>query len=315
MVLTKVYVKYSVERISSKSSSPGGGTVGNGTKRYFQVKKAEESSRESENKFRDLVEKAIVGVYLVQDGVFKYVNSRFAEIHGYEMDELVDKKGPQDTVVPEDIPKLQENIARLLSGGTDVVRAQRFRITTKKGETRHAEVHSTHTLYRGKKALIGTLLDITEQKVTEEALTWKTAFLEALLGTSSDGILVIDSQGKTILQNQRTVDMWKIPQEMADRRDDEAQARHILSVVKDQSKFQQQALLLCSHPNEAIRDEVELFDGTVIERYSSLVVGKDGTPSDLIRQADGILYSAKQSGRDRVKSRRGCAKGKKTRRR
>ncbi len=108
-------------------------------------------------------------------------------------------------------------------------------------------------------------------------MTWKTAFLEALLDTSSDGILVIDNQGKTILQNQRTVDMWKIPQEMADRRDDKAQARHILSVVKDQSKFQQQALHLCSHPNEAIRDEVELFDGTVIERYSSLVVGKDGT--------------------------------------
>ena len=69
-------------------------------------KRAEASLRESENKFRDLVEKAIIGVYLVQDGLFKYVNSRFAEIHGYDVDELIDRKGPQETIVPEDLPEV-----------------------------------------------------------------------------------------------------------------------------------------------------------------------------------------------------------------
>ena len=58
-------------------------------------KQMEEALRESENKFRDLVEKSIVGVYLIQDKLFKYVNTRFAEIHGYTVEELVDKKSVQ----------------------------------------------------------------------------------------------------------------------------------------------------------------------------------------------------------------------------
>jgi PAS domain S-box-containing protein len=240
-------------------------------------KLAEELLRESENKFRDLVEEAIAGVFLIQDGVFKYVNSRFAEIHGYEVDELIDRKGPQDTVVTEDLAELKENLRKHLPDWADLVRAKEFRIKTKQGETRNVEIYTTDTIYRGKRALIGTLLDITERKATEEALQWKTAFLEALLDASSDGILVIDGQGKSILQNQRTVDLWKIPQEIVDRKDDEAQARHVLSVVKDPDKFNHQVLYLYSHPNESIRDEVELLDGTILDRHSSPVVGKDGT--------------------------------------
>ena len=157
--------------------------------------------------------------------------------------------------------------------------ASKFRITTKQGETRNVEVYGTLTTYKGKRAVIGTLVDVTERKLAEEALRWKTAFLEALLEVSPDGILVIDGEGKNILQNQRTVDLWKIPQEVADssREDGETWARHVLSVVKDPDKVNQQVAHLRSHPHESVRNETELLDGTVLERYSSPVVGKDGT--------------------------------------
>ena len=122
----------------------------------------------------------------------------------------------------------------------------------------------------------GIIWDVTDRKDAEEVLRWKTAFLEALLDASPDGILVVDGQGKIILQNQRTVDLWKIPQEIADCKDDEAQARHVLGVVKDPDEFNQQVLHLYAHPSDRIRDEVELLNGTVLDRYSSLV-GKDGT--------------------------------------
>ena len=240
-------------------------------------KRAEELLRESENKFKDLSEKAIVGVFLAQDGVFKYVNSRFAEIHGYEVGELIDRKGFQDMVVPEDLRGLQENLERLLSGEADLLRAQEFRLRTKQGETKNVEIHGTHTMYRGKRAIIGTLLDVTERKTAEEALRWKTAFLEALLEVSPDGILVTDGKEKNILQNRRTAELWKIPPEIADHMDDGAWGRHVLGMVKGPDKFNQQVLYLRSHPNESIRGEIELLDGTVLDRYSSPVVGKDGT--------------------------------------
>ena len=207
-------------------------------------KKTELSLRESEKKFRDLAEKSVVGIYLMQNEVFRYVNSRFAEIHGYEADEVIDKIGPQDTVFPEDLP---DALKKGVPGETFV--GGGFRIVTKQGEVRNVEIYGALTTYQGKKAVVGTLLDVTERKATEEALRWKTAFLEALLHTSLDGILVMNDQGKTILQNQRSMELLKIPQDVADRGDDEAQARYVLSMVKDPESFHRTVLYFLSHPD------------------------------------------------------------------
>jgi PAS domain S-box-containing protein len=240
-------------------------------------KKAEEVLRESENKFRDLAEKALVGIYLVQDGVFKYVNSRFAEIHGYEVAELIDRKGPHDTIVPEDLPELQENMRKHLSGEYDFVRAREFRIMTKQGETRNVEVYSTHTMYRGKRALIGTVLDVTERKVTQDALRWKTAFLEALVDSSRDGILVVDRERRKVLQNRRFVDLRKLPQQIAEEKDDEKRLSYLKTTVKDPDQWLEKVNYLYSHPDETSDDEIEFLDGTVLNRHSSPVLGEDGT--------------------------------------
>ncbi|MDZ7714822.1 MAG: PAS domain S-box protein [Balneolaceae bacterium] len=44
--------------------------------------------KQSENLFKALSEEALVGVYLIQDGIFKYINPQFADIFGYEEDEI-----------------------------------------------------------------------------------------------------------------------------------------------------------------------------------------------------------------------------------
>ena len=59
--------------------------------------------------------------------------------------------------------------------------------------------------------------------VRTSELLWKTAFLEAQLNSSIDGILVVDQQGKKAIQNQRVADLFKIPPAIADGNDDAAQ--------------------------------------------------------------------------------------------
>jgi diguanylate cyclase (GGDEF)-like protein/PAS domain S-box-containing protein len=238
-------------------------------------KRAEEALRESENKFRDLAEKSIVGVYLIQDGLFRYVNSRFAQIHGYAPEELIDRKRVEETVVPEDIQGVQDNIRKRMSGEVDLVRDE-FRIVTKQGDIRDVEIYGTHTVYQGRKAIIGTLLDVTERKQTEAMLSWKTAFLEAQVNSSLDGILVIDGQGRHVLQNQRTVDMWKIPGHAINDKDVSLRFSHMKDMAKNDRQFQQKVDYLRRHPNETSRDEIELNDGTVLDTYSCPVLGEDG---------------------------------------
>jgi diguanylate cyclase (GGDEF)-like protein/PAS domain S-box-containing protein len=235
---------------------------------------AEQAVLESESKFRALAEKSKVGIYLVQDGKFKYVNARFAEIHGYRPEELIDKKGVEDVILADDssvFEKAEDN--RGWSTSSDGFQLA-FRVLTKQGEIRDVEIYGSRTTYLGKSAMIGTLVDITERKKTEEMVRWKTAFLEAQVNSSLDGILVVDSAGKTILQNQRTIDIWKIPRSIIDRKDDREQLRHVVSMAKQPEKFKARILGLYGHPEETGRDEIELKDGTVLDCYSCPVRGE-----------------------------------------
>ena len=123
---------------------------------------------------------------------------------------------------------------------------------------------------------VAIMHDITERKKAEEILRSKTAILEAQLNSSIDGILIVDNQGKKIIQNQRTVELWKIPQNIADNNDDEAQVQHVKSMTRNPKQFVEKIVHLYNYPNETSRDEVELIDGTVFDRYSAPVLGKEG---------------------------------------
>ncbi len=123
--------------------------------------------RESENKFRDLAEKSLVGIYLIQDERIKYVNPVLAGFFGYTVDELVDAKNPFDLVLPEDWPVAEEHIIKLLSG--EIASAHyEFRGITKEKKTIFMEAYGTATILQGRPAVIGTLLDISERKLAEE---------------------------------------------------------------------------------------------------------------------------------------------------
>jgi PAS domain S-box-containing protein len=127
----------------------------------------ETALQESENKFRDLSEKSIVGIYLIQDNTFTYVNPMFARIFGYSVDELIGKKRPDNLVVPADWPLVQANLAKRLNGEALFIHYD-YRGTTKDGETISLDAYDTRTLFQGRFAVIGTVLDVTERRRAEE---------------------------------------------------------------------------------------------------------------------------------------------------
>ena len=153
-----------------------------------------EALRESEGKFRDLTEKSLVGVYLIQDNVFRYVNPRFTEIHGYEAEEMVDRISPQSLVLPEDWPAVNKNLRDRIAGRVGSVHHQ-FREVTKTGKIIYVEVYGSRTLYQGRPAVIGTLLDITERKQAENVLRRLNDFNTALIDNAPIAIFTLDAKG------------------------------------------------------------------------------------------------------------------------
>ena len=111
----------------------------------------------------------------------------------------------------------------------------------------------------------------------DEELRWRSTFLEAQVHASLDGILVVDAQGKKILQNQRCVELWKIPAEVVNSPDDQQQIRWVMSMTQDPGQFVQRIKELYARPGEKSRDEIALKDGRTLDRYSAPVIGEDGS--------------------------------------
>ena len=90
-------------------------------------------------------------------------------------------------------------------------------------------------------------MDITERKQAEEELRWKTAFLEAQVNSSIDGILVVDEHGKKILQSPRVIDLFKIPRHILDENNVDKQRRWVASVTKNPGHFIAKVAYLNAH--------------------------------------------------------------------
>lgn len=117
-----------------------------------------------------------------------------------------------------------------------------------------------------------------EQRVAERTKELAESFslLNATLNSTNDGILVVDHAGKKVIQNQRTVELWKIPAAVAANADDSLQIAHVTNMVRDPVKFIEHIKYLNAELEAVDRDEVELKDGTILERMTSPVLGKDG---------------------------------------
>ncbi|MGA1984236.1 MAG: PAS domain S-box protein [Acidobacteriaceae bacterium] len=116
--------------------------------------------------------------------------------------------------------------------------------------------------------------DITDREHADEDLLWKTAFLEAQTNSTGDGILIVDTQGNKLLQNHHIQELFKIPQSITDKSDCKSLLEHVLTTVKDPDRLREKVEYLNDHRNHTSRDELELLNGTVLEQYSSPVLGR-----------------------------------------
>jgi PAS domain S-box-containing protein len=175
------------------------------TRDITERKRAIDALRENEQRFRTLAESSLTGIYLFQNNVFQYVNPAFARIFGYEVDEVVGTLGPLDLTHPDDRELVRENIRRREQGEVGDIRYD-FRAVRKDGSVIHIEVHGSRLEYKGKPAVIGTLIDMTERKRAEEALREQEAQYRTLFEAAPIGIGVADREGNLLIFNKAMLD-------------------------------------------------------------------------------------------------------------
>jgi len=118
--------------------------------------------------------------------------------------------------------------------------------------------------------------DITERKRVDEEIVFKNIVLSTQQETTLDGILIIDEHGKIISFNQHFTDMWDIPDDVIESGEDILAIQSVITKVKDPGEFLERVKYLYEHKEEKSREEVDLVDGRVFDRFSAPMYGKDG---------------------------------------
>ena len=154
---------------------------------------------ETQQKFQNLVEKSLVGVYIVQGYRFVYVNPWMIEQSGYSEEELL--SSPLERFVhPDDLHIVMENIRARISGEKDQARYE-ARMQTKQGDIRWIEMLGTTILYGGAPAIIGTMVNITDKKNAYLELEKAVANLNTIFNNTAISFMLLDEQMRILSYN------------------------------------------------------------------------------------------------------------------
>ncbi|MCX6673216.1 MAG: PAS domain S-box protein, partial [Methanothrix sp.] len=121
-----------------------------------------EQIERSERIHRNIVENALAGIYILQDGAFRLVNPKLGEIFGCSAQSLLGLPLWQ-LVKPDDI----QCVSRLQRDLPSDIPVYESKVQRKDGTCRWIEFRTVPIEYEGKRAILGNLLDITARKELE----------------------------------------------------------------------------------------------------------------------------------------------------
>lgn len=119
-------------------------------------------------------------------------------------------------------------------------------------------------------AALQTARDELERRVEERTaeLARSLSLLNATLESTADGILVVDGHGRVTSFNTKFAEMWRLPREIVESRDDDRLLSLVLEQLKDSQAFLAKVRELYAQPELESFDTLDFIDGRRFERYS-----------------------------------------------
>jgi PAS domain S-box-containing protein len=157
----------------------------------------EKKLRESEERFRNITEQSLMGISVIQDGVFKYFNERVCEINGYSKEEM-NNWVPNEfskMVHPDDRKFVMEQAFKKQAGDEDIINQYSFRIVKKNGDVRWLEIFSKTINYQGSPADLVMTIDKTDSYEIEKKLKNSEEKYRKLFNAAPFAILLFNTDG------------------------------------------------------------------------------------------------------------------------
>ncbi len=239
-------------------------------------KRAEETIREDDAKFRSLVEQNVAGIFIVrEDGTIGYVNPFFASLLGYAAAELIGH--PLLDFIPEESRAYAgEKLGAELAGGLGFLQETS---AMQRGDGGRIDVllNASRSIFEGRPASLAVVLDVTERNKAQRELASTAAILTTEHEVSPDGIVAVDAQRSIISFNRRFVEMWGFPTEIiASKSEEQTFGWALQNRIADPAAIAPQMEEALAHPEERGHHEAALTDGRVFEIHRSPMTRPDG---------------------------------------
>jgi PAS domain S-box-containing protein len=177
-------------------------------------KQAEIALRESEEKYRRLIETLPIGVIVHQGGPIQLINPTGAKIMGGKTQEELIGTYVLDLVHPDYQQVVRKRIQATLTHdlNAEPIEEKLMRID---GTTFDAEVVALPINFKDKASMLVMFADITERKQAEAALRKSEENFRNLSENTADGILIVAPDGRHIYGNRHACDLLRYsPEEM-----------------------------------------------------------------------------------------------------
>jgi PAS domain S-box-containing protein len=185
-------------------------------------KLAGEKLRESEEKYRNLVDGADEAILVVQDGMLKFINHKTAELSGYSGPDLMGKPF-SEYIYPDDRTMVVDNYVKRMKGEPAPSRYE-FRLLAVDGSAKWVEMNTVQIDWNSKPASLIFLTDISERKQHENekekllAQLLQAQKMEAI-GTLAGGVAHDFNNLLTAISGYTTMAMGKIDESDPVQRD------------------------------------------------------------------------------------------------
>jgi PAS domain S-box-containing protein len=244
-------------------------------------KQAEEALRESELKYRSLVDQSLLGILIVQDGRVMYANDMITEKGGYSADELMALLPIQvmELIHPNDRTVVWNRMLNRSIGKKEPERNE-CRFFAKDGSIYWVDVHANVIEYLGKTAIQMFIVDISDRKKAEEEIHKSEERYEALLNAFPDEILFTDLEGRIQKFSPSGLKLFGYEQEALSNRtvldflvpEDRDRAAHNIALMH-------QGIFSGAGEYRGIRADGSLVD---IECNGNFIRGSDGQPTGMV---------------------------------
>ncbi len=163
--------------------------------------------QESEKKYRILSEGSSNGIYLFQNGGFKYVNQGLVEMSGYSREELKNMN-VLDLVQLDDRVDIMRWTSQALEGDTSSLpEKHEVKVFRKDGDSLWVRIKPSLVEFEGEPAIVGNVSDISDRKGVEKKLRRNKERLEKIFESAEEGIIIIDFEGMVTEANGAAAEM------------------------------------------------------------------------------------------------------------